>query len=231
MKSIPSRHIVFDIETASQTASIKVTDPSFKSFKKRMMRDNKDVTDDETVELYKDQAALYPEYGRITVISLAYLNKDNDIKKKSVNDTDEKKLLEKFCAMVEGFDYSKNLVIIGHYIKGFDVPFIIRKLLIHDLPIPRVFNIFGKKPWDLEHIHDTHEMWKSGSRQSATLDELCTLFGVPSPKGSIDGSQVSRLYHLDHKNLAKITEYCEGDVVANLLVYHKLYTRINNTKK
>ena len=58
------------------------------------------------------------------------------------------------------------------------------------------------------------ELWKFGDYKNYTSLELLThVFGIPTPKDDIDGSQVSRIYY-EEKDLERIVAYCEKDVVA-----------------
>ncbi|MDP4273549.1 MAG: 3'-5' exonuclease, partial [Bacteroidota bacterium] len=61
---------------------------------------------------------------------------------------------------------------------------------------------------------DTLELWKFGDYKHYTSLELLTnLFGIPSPKDDIDGSQVADVYYKE-KDIGRIAAYCEKDVVA-----------------
>ena len=46
------------------------------------------------------------------------------------------------------------------------------------------------------------------------------MFGVESPKGSMDGSQVSNVFWKE-KNHDKIKEYCENDVLTVMEIMKK----------
>jgi 3'-5' exonuclease len=57
-------------------------------------------------------------------------------------------------------------------------------------------------------------------RETYSLDYWCRRFDVESPKGSIDGSQVSRVYRAGR--IEEIGEYCLRDVRATAQLYGKL---------
>ena len=46
-----------------------------------------------------------------------------------------------------------------------------------------------------------------------SLNLLTQIFGIPTPKDDIDGSQVADVYYKE-KNLERIVTYCEKDVLA-----------------
>jgi hypothetical protein len=67
------------------------------------------------------------------------------------------------------------------------------------------------------------DMWKFGDYKSYTsLNLLASVFGIESPKGDMNGSDVCNAYWLD-KDLPKIKNYCMKDVVtvAQLLLKFK----------
>lgn len=70
-------------------------------------------------------------------------------------------------------------------------------------------------------------MWKFGDRKNFTsLDLLCRIHNIPSPKDDISGEQVARAYR-DDKDLERIRTYCEKDVVATAKLYLKFQYQSN----
>ena len=65
------------------------------------------------------------------------------------------------------------------------------------------------------------ELWKFGDLKSFTSLKLLTaIFGIPSPKDDIDGSQVAATYW-EERDLDRIAIYCEKDVLATAQVFRK----------
>jgi predicted PolB exonuclease-like 3'-5' exonuclease len=65
-------------------------------------------------------------------------------------------------------------------------------------------------------------MWKFGDYKHYTsLDLLTAIFNIPSSKGAMDGSMVSKVYYQEG-DLKKIAEYCVGDVVAIAQLYLRM---------
>ena len=109
----------------------------------------------------------------------------------------------------------------AHNGKEFDFPYTSRRMLVNGLPLPPALNIMGKKPWEVGHL-DTMEMWKFGDYKHYTsLDLLLTIFNIPSSKGEMDGSKVSKVYYKEG-DLKKIAEYCVRDVVAIAQLFLKM---------
>ena len=95
-------------------------------------------------------------------------------------------------------------------------------MLLNGIPLPAILNIAGKKPWEISFL-DTMELWRFGDYKSYTSLKLLThIFGIPSPKDDIDGSQVAGVYW-GEKDLLRIVRYCEKDVlaIAQLLLKYK----------
>ena len=61
---------------------------------------------------------------------------------------------------------------------------------------------------------DTLQLWKFGDYKHFTsLELLCAVFDIPTPKDDIEGSQVANVYWRE-KDLDRIIRYCEKDVYA-----------------
>ena len=67
------------------------------------------------------------------------------------------------------------------------------------------------------------ELWKFGDYKNYTsLELLAAVFGIPTPKDDIRGSDVARVYWQEH-DLPRIVTYCQKDVatIVNLLLRFK----------
>ena len=134
---------------------------------------------------------------------------------------DEKALLEDFVTTMKGWVNDATRAICGHNAKEFDIPFIARRLLINGFRLPAMFNISGKKPWEINHL-DTLELWKFGDYKHFTsLELLAAVFGIPTPKDDINGSQVGQVFWMDG-DLERIATYCQKDVLTTARLYLKL---------
>jgi predicted PolB exonuclease-like 3'-5' exonuclease len=49
---------------------------------------------------------------------------------------------------------------------------------------------------------------------------LTYIFKIPTPKDDMDGSQVAKVFYQD-KDLDRIIQYCEKDVVATIQLFRK----------
>ena len=192
-------------------------------------RDQKgiDAQDINWEEIYQDRAAILAEFGKIICISVGYLvstpNGEWGMRIKSFSDRDERAVLNQFKDLIQNsFADHTFSAICGHNVKEFDIPYICRRMVIHQLPLPPALQLHGKKPWELDHIIDTLQLWKFGDYKHFTsLDLLAAVFDIPSPKEDIDGSQVGRVYY-EENDLDRIARYCERDVFVTAAVYLKI---------
>ena len=174
-------------------------------------------------DLFHEKAGIYAEFGKIVVIAVGkYVVNDAGelgLRTKYFADDDEKKLLVDFKSMLEKLDGSTKLC--AHNGKEFDFPYMSRRMLVNGITLPPLLDLAGKRPWEIPHL-DTMELWKFGDYKHYTsLDLLAAIFNIPSSKGSMDGSMVNEAYYRQNA-LAKIAEYCVGDVVAIAQLYLKM---------
>ena len=221
MAKIPIENILFiDIETVPMASQYDDLDENFKSLwdKKSVYLSKNDEDDPSTLF---ERAGIYAEFGKIVCISAGRIQND-EIKTKSYYSDNEKKLLQEFADDLSIFTRNiPNLYLCAHNGKEFDFPFIIRRMIINQIPIPYILNTRNKNRYELPFI-DTMEMWKFGDYKHFTsLALLCELFGITTPKDDIDGSEVARVYY-EENDLERIKSYCEKDVTALIEVYKRL---------
>ena len=221
MAKIPIENILFiDIETVPMASQYDDLDENFKLLwdKKSVYLSKNDEDDPSTLF---ERAGIYAEFGKIVCISAGRIQND-EIKTKSYYSDNEKKLLQEFADDLSIFTRNiPNLYLCAHNGKEFDFPFIIRRMIINQIPIPYILNTRNKNRYELPFI-DTMEMWKFGDYKHFTsLALLCELFGIPTPKDDIDGSEVARVYY-EENDLERIKSYCEKDVTALIELYKRL---------
>lgn len=183
---------------------------------------------DEIADAFNTRAGIYAEFGKIICISVGFLTRQpgsNEpiLRLKSFSNHVEASLLEDFSELLnKHFNNPDKFAICGHNIKEFDIPYICRRMLVNQLPLPRMLDIAGKKPWETKHLLDTLELWKFGDLKNYTsLRLLAAVFGFPSPKDDISGSDVARVYWED-RDLDRIASYCEKDVLATVQLFLKM---------
>lgn len=219
IKDLKFENILFlDIETV----------PAYPSFDKMPERFQKlwqskaeklQKTESDTVDILYPRAGIYAEFGRIIVISVAFL-RDGNLRVKSFYGHDEKKLLIEFKELLVTYFNKKEHLLCAHNGKEFDFPYIARRMVVNGINLPDILNSAGKKPWEVNHL-DTMELWKFGDYKNYTsLDLLTAIFEIPSPKDDISGADVWKVYWLEN-DLERIKTYCQKDVITIVQVLCK----------
>ncbi|AVR44895.1 3'-5' exonuclease [Christiangramia fulva] len=171
--------------------------------------------DEFTPEEFYDRAGIWAEFGKIICISVGYFSFRNGSRNFRLTSFkgEEEKLLRDFSNLLEEHFFQPYHLLCAHNGKEFDFPYIARRMLIHGIRLPAKLDLFGKKPWEVPHL-DTLELWKFGDYKHYTSLKLLThVLGISSPKEDIDGSMVCEVYYKE-KDLTRIVEYCERDVLA-----------------
>ena len=226
-----SNILFLDIETVSQHPEYAQLSERLKPLwqkkaKSILRKYDEELTDEDLAQAYSDRAAIFAEFGKIVCISVGFISRDKETLKatlrlKSFSNKDEKILLQEFVELLnQHYNNPNKHGICGHNIKEFDIPYICRRLIINQLPLPGILNIAGKKPWETKHLIDTLTLWKFGDYKNYTsLNLLTAIFDIPSPKDDIDGSQVGVTFWNEEDGLERITAYCEKDVLATAQLY------------
>jgi predicted PolB exonuclease-like 3'-5' exonuclease len=183
-----------------------------------------EISEEEVEALYPERAGIFAEFGKIICISVGIVVRDKDdrlrLRLKSYASSDEKELLKGFVELIDQYyNNPARHYFCGHNIREFDIPYICRRMVIHQLLHPRMLDLSGKKPWESKHLLDTMEMWSFGDRKNFTsLKLLAGVLDFPSPKDDIDGSDVGRVFWQE-KDLDRISFYCEKDVLATVQLF------------
>ncbi len=215
--------LFLDIETVPQYASYAEMPENAKPFwikKADQVRRDKEL---DTPESQYPKAGIYAEFGKIVCVScgiVSGIGEDKKLTIKSFCCEDEKVILLDFCEMLKKWSGPEK-VLCAHNGKEFDFPYLSRRLLINQIPVPNMLQLSGKRPWEIPHV-DTLELWKFGDYKNyTTLNLLAFSFGIPTPKDDIDGSMVWKVYWND-QDLKRIVTYCQKDVVTVAQVYLRM---------
>jgi hypothetical protein len=219
LKQIPAHKVLFlDIETVPMVQNWSDLTPEFQDL--WLKKVERQLTETDTAEdFYHQRAGILSEFGKIICISCGIIVNDK-LRLTSFYGHDEKIVLEGFIEMLQSKYFSTGVILCAHNGKEFDFPYMARKMLINGLELPNALNMQGKKPWEIPHL-DTMELWKFGDYKHYTsLNLLAAVFGVPTPKDDIDGSQVASVYY-EENDLERIKVYCEKDVLTVAQIFRK----------
>ncbi|WP_348798269.1 3'-5' exonuclease [Flavobacterium adhaerens] len=222
IEKINLNNILFlDIETVPETENYNQLDSEMQMlYEQKTQYQRKDEV---SAEEFYERAGIWAEFGKIVCISVGFFVIKGDIRNFRVTSFfgEEVKLLKDFNNLLNNHFNQPQHLLCGHNAKEFDIPFLARRMIINNIPIPDKLNLFGKKPWEIPHL-DTLELWKFGDYKHFTsLKLMCKVLGIPSPKGDIDGSQVAQVFYQE-KDIDRIVTYCEKDTIAVAQIFLRL---------
>ncbi len=221
-KEIPLKNILFlDIETVPAYPDYGSLPGDWKELwdKKASYIAKNDESEEETYS----RSAIYAEFGKIVAVSVAIVKeKDNGqfISVKTIYGDDEKCILKKLASLLNKYYSDGDKYLCAHNGKEFDFPYLARRMLVNNIPVPKILDTHGKKPWEVTHL-DTMELWKFGDYKHFTsLRLLARLFDLPDPKSETDGSQIARIFWQE-KDYDRIKNYCEQDTITVIQLFLK----------
>lgn len=186
-------------------------------------------------EVVQERTGLYPGLGKIIAIGMWLIAEDRGLillegKSEETRDWskvpnakifrgDEKAILEEFWRLVARTPKAGIPRLVSYNGRGYDGPML--TIRSAQLGVRPSRNLLGNRYSIAEHC-DLMELFSfmGVTRERYSLEYWCRRFDVESPKGSIDGSQVSRVYRAGR--IDDIGEYCLRDVRATAQLYQKL---------
>lgn len=221
MRRFPlDRTLFLDIETVPQAASYKELDGTTQALWEEKTQGQR--KDEISAEDFYERAGLMAEFGRIVCISVGFFNHSGGRSFRLTSfHGEEGRLLMEFKQLLDGHYARPDQFLCGHNGKGFDFPYIARRMVIHGMELPDKLDLYGKKPWEVPHL-DTMELWRFGDfKHYVSLKLLAHVLGIPSPKEEMDGSMVRKVFH-EQGDIDRIVEYCERDVLTTAQVMLRL---------
>lgn len=236
--------IFIKIETTTQNNAFLEVSPQLQScFKDKfehLYDSSSDMpTDGDWQVMYQNKAPLLAEFGRIVAISYGYYtltsgDGDYSFKSKTISGDNEKELLETFSTMIKaikitGSNYEYFLC--GYALKGFDVPFLAKRMVINGLQIPKMLDTEGVKPWELLVFIDIAENWKMGAWDSYTsLQTLCAVFNIELTNYGQDEQKIVKMW-VEDKKFADVSSHLENKLVAMATLYLRMKGIYNNVTR
>jgi predicted PolB exonuclease-like 3'-5' exonuclease len=216
MSRINLEKILFlDIETVPLVYKYTDLNETLRDLWDRKWQYNRDISPQEQY----NKAGIYAEFAKVVCIGLGYY-KEGKFKVGTIASVDEHEILTQFADFLAASFNGPQNILCAHNGKEFDFPFLCRRLIINGIPLPKLLQIQGLKPWEVPHL-DTMDMWKFGDYKNySSLNLLAHIFGIPSPKGDMDGSKVASAFY-EENGLDRIAEYCKKDVITLAKVYSR----------
>ena len=203
--------IFFDIETASVVENIEPSTPLFDSWEYKVNKRG-DLTVEEIQQSFKNEAGLYPEFTKVVSIVVGKIV-NGGIVLITLDDEKETDILNKFNSLL-----ARNMgdKLVGFVNIGFDPPFVFKRMLINGIKPNDKVDSSGLKPWEVDEV-DLSKMWQGTSFNRASLINVATAFGLPSPKDDISGADVGKVYWPE--GVKRISKYCRKDVVTTINIF------------
>lgn len=172
-------------------------------------------------EVFVNRAALVPEFSKIICASFAFVTPDGKTHSQTFSGDDEKKLLLGVNELLDKV-FRLDFWLCGHNIKMFDIPTLMKRMVINGIKPSVLLPNYDTKPWEIKAI-DTMDIWKMGNNFAlSSLELMCGAMGIKSPKeGEVTGNRVHESYY-DFNQLDLIVEYCERDVEVLIQLIKKL---------
>lgn len=213
----------FDIETEPADAeTLKAFEPEFEA--PRNLKDAAKIAAaiEEKRADWLERAALSPITGR--VLAIGYFQ-DDALWTECVGQgkLDERTLIARFFDNVLDCSMGARKKLAGFNIHDFDLPFIVRRALALELPIPSGMLPApgaGRFYWPSWFI-DIRDVWGMGEHQPAgSLDVIGRFLGLGGKSGK--GADFARLYHGTPEERARAIAYLERDLQLTQQVGRKL---------
>ena len=145
IEKINLNHILFlDIETVPEEAHFHSLDDEMKTLWEQKTQYQR--KDDFSPEEFYDRAGIWAEFGKIVCVSVGYFVVKGDIRNFRVTSFfgDEKKILRDFNNLLNNHFNQAQHILCGHNAKEFDIPFLARRMIINQIPIPNKLNYLVK---------------------------------------------------------------------------------------
>lgn len=174
----------------------------------------------DSYESFEQRGSLYAEYGKIVALHMAYFNEVESLNKlhSKVFVGSEKEILNNFFKTASSFER-----LCSYDGKRFDFPYLIKRLLINNIPLPKLLKTQGKKPWEIMNI-DTSELWQNGNSYHSPVGLVAPSLGI-SFTNYLSGEKVSEYYFNQISNKSDynlIESKCEEEGIANIKVWLRL---------
>jgi hypothetical protein len=219
VRNILCANMIFDIETVPAADRRELPQTVAESLARHTERMNSDEA---------KVMGLSPFFGKIVSLAVGDADDDSSIMVfvvppdgREIEDApdwmrpvSEVELLHAWWALAAAAE-----TVISYNGRGFDVPFLVARSLIHRIParVDLLSHRYSLRP----HL-DLYRALTHGERAlgPSSLDVVCWGLGIESPKGMMDGSMVAPAY--ERGEIEKIASYNAQDVRATRAVYREL---------
>lgn len=212
--------VFIDIETHRVLEAKELTPELQKAWKDRYVEKFKDEYNGDNIRAYQEKSALFPEFSKVICISIGF-EYEGKFYKTSFKGSDEvNDVLIPFITRINKLNQDHDIIYLGWNINGFDKPYIIKRLIINNLDIPKSLRTYHLKPWEGRDI-DLMNFWKFGGMFPSPLEAVAASLGIKSKSEKFDGKTLYRI-PIQNMDWDELKKYCEEDIEVAYLIYNKL---------
>jgi len=215
LKDIESTRVVgLDIETTRITKHLSEASDDIQTAWAYKNKNEGVVEEDiHLAELWETKASLYPEFSKVCSVSLAFTNRDGNVLNcLNFTSANELQILTDLSETIERMIKSDPLYrFIAHAGLFFDYPFLAKRMIINNIPVPAMLDASHLKPWEVRNLC-SNNLWKNGGSQGTSLVALCAALGLPISKDEMAGHEVGEYFY--NNRLEEIGDYCNLDTIA-----------------
>lgn len=206
--------LFLDVETVRRNKELDVNSKEYDlyAWSLRDKETSKLLPSNEVQKHYELNGALKPEYNKIVCITVGFIKERTLYLKSLVGE--QREIISEFYNLLN----STGFIPCGHNILNFDMPTIRLKAFESGVDLTQLTDRISdsqQKPWIIsENYMDTMDITKGTYYYNLSLDSMCMLAGIDTPKDDISGADVSRVYYESAEGIDRISEYCKKDVKA-----------------
>lgn len=223
--------LIFDIETGpAPEEEIRSMMPAFdpESVKMGNLKDPekraeklKEAKENYYTDAYA-KAALNAWSGQVLAIGYKWLGED---KEPQILHGDEAAILDEFAGIsartAKSIAMAERPQLCGFNIEGFDLPFLARRCMKHDVTLGDVFRPEHNRYYN-SNVIDLMKIWQCGNRQEfISLNRLAKFLGCEQKDNLVDGKNFYKFYE-DPETQHIALKYLRQDVIVTEQVAEKL---------
>ena len=147
--------------------------------------------------IYLDKACFYAEQSKIVGFGYGLVGDSEENTIEFIYDGDNEETLIRRIFMIIN-ELTRNIdapLLCGHNISGYDIPFLIKRALKYNVPVPDIFKkSLMTKPWE-SFVLDTVNLWKFGGNDYTSLECIVSHLDLKYKSLPLSLNEVNRKFY------------------------------------